>query len=308
MSGAWVAGTTRARTLAKRRIGLLAVRELAGAGSLSAAVQRLAATPYGHDVRAGQDLATAQRAVAAALLWHLRVLAGWLPAAGRQTLRILARWFELANTDELLHEMGGGRPAEPFTLGALATAWPALRGARSPEELRQRLAVSAWGDPGGAAPREIQLGMRVSWAAGVAAAVDPAAPWAAGGLALLVARERCLCDRELPAALRPPAAQLVGARALAATSLAELAAVLPAVGHWALDGVDEPSDLWRAEARWWSRLDRDGFALLAGSGFGVDTVLGAVALLAADAWRVRAALEIAAHGGRSAEAFDVLAG
>jgi hypothetical protein len=52
----------------------------------------------------------------------------------------------------------------------------------------------------------------------------------------------------------------------------------------------------------------DGAALLAGSGFGPGRMIGATALLAADAWLVRGALEIAARGGdRALEVFDAVA-
>ena len=40
---------------------------------------------------------------------------------------------------------------------------------------------------------------------------------------------------------------------------------------------------------------------------GPEILVGAVALLAVDAWRVRAALEVAAHGGGPLEALDVVA-
>jgi len=83
---------------------------------------------------------------------------------------------------------------------------------------------------------------------------------------------------------------------------------LPARARWALEGATDPDELWRGEARWWSRVERDGFALLGErSGFGSAPVLGAVAVLAVDAWRVRAALELAARGGRPLEVFDALA-
>ncbi|WP_406415994.1 hypothetical protein OH809_40640 [Streptomyces sp. NBC_00873] len=66
----------------------------------------------------------------------------------------------------------------------------------------------------------------------------------------------------------------------------------------------------------WTRVEKDGSALLRGSrldgsallrGSRLDAapLLGAVALLSTDAWRVRAALESAARGG-ALEAFDAL--
>ena len=304
MSAGWVAGCVRAKALAQRRLGAGAARSLAASPSLEAALAALAETPYGHEVRAGQSLAQAQRAVAATLLWHLRVLAGWLPRDGADMLRLLAGWFEIAMVDELLHAMAGGQAEEPFRLGALATAWPRLARARSAQELRWTLAASPWGDPGEATPRALGLGMRLEWLARVAAELERAAPWTAGAAALLVAGERFAAGRELPALAR--ARSLLGPQALEATSLAELVACLPARARWVLEDVAEPDELWRGEARWWSRVERDGFALLAGASLGPAPVLGAVAVLAADAWRVRAALELAARGGRPLEVFDAL--
>lgn len=309
MSAGWVAGSVRARALAQRRLGAGAARTLAASSSLEVALAALAGTPYRQKVRPGQRLAAAQRAVAATLLWHLRVLAGWLPREGADMLRLLAGWFEIANVDELLHRLAGGEAEEPFRLGALATAWPRLAPARSTAELRQTLVASPWGDPGAATPRAVQVGMRLSWLARVGDDVERSAPWAAGKAALLVARERFAAGRDLPAATPARARALLGPGALAAASLAELARRLPARARWALEGVTDPDELWRAEARWWSRVERDGFALLgegSGAGLGPAPVLGAVAVLAADAWRVRAALELAARGGQPLEVFDAL--
>jgi hypothetical protein len=303
---AWVAGTVRARSLARRRLGAEAARPLAASRSLDEAAAILAATPYGHGVRPGQDLAGAERGVVVTLLWHLRVLGGWLPRDGASMLRLLAGWFEIANVEELLQRMAGKAAEEPLALGSLATAWPRCRRARSPAELRTALATSPWGDPGGETLREVQLGMRLSWWARLAR-LAPAAPWAAGAAALLVARERFAAGRELPAELHGQVTALLGRGALAATSRAELERRLPDRARWALEAAEDQDDLWRAEAGWWSRVERDGFELLGTPGFGEAPVLGAVAVLAADARRVRAALELAAHGGRPLEVFDALA-
>ncbi|MCK2218321.1 V-type ATPase subunit [Actinomadura sp. ATCC 31491] len=291
MSGAWVAGATRARALVRRRLGEAGARRLARAESFEAAVATLSTGPYGHDVRPGLDPAQAQHAVAATLLWHTRVLAGWVPRQGADVLRLLARWFEIANVDALL----GGAEA-PFDLGALGTSWSRLSRAATPQALRAALASSAWGDPGGDGPRDVQLGMRLSWAARVADTLDPAAPWAAGAAALLVARERFLERRELNPQASARAAGLLGAGAAAAPSLQDLAAGLPVAASWALEGLDGPDELWRGEVRCWQRIDRDGRALLAGSGFRLEPVVGALAVLAADAWRTRAALARLARG------------
>jgi ATP synthase (C/AC39) subunit len=306
MSAAWVAGTVRAKALARRRLGAGAARALAACPSLEEALAALVATPYRQEVRRGQTLAEAQRATTATLLWHLRVLAGWLPWRGTRMLRLLARWFEIANVDELLHRLAGGAVEEPFHLGALATAWPRLATAGSPAELRATLAASPWGDPGGGTPRAVQLGMRLTWVGGVAA-LDRAAPWAAGAAALLVARERFAAGHDLPAEVLARAAPLLGAGVAAAASLPELTRRLPSDAAWALRDATGPDDLWRAEARWWSRVERDGFALLDGTTFGPAAVLGTAAVLAVDAWRVQAALELAARGGRPLEVFDAMA-
>ncbi|MEV0402621.1 hypothetical protein [Actinoallomurus sp. NPDC050550] len=292
MSVAWVAGNIRARALVQRRARGI-TRQAATQRNLADAVRVLARTPYGHDVRPGQDLLVAQHAVAATLLWHLRVLAGWLPARGMAALRVLVGWFEIANVDALLF----GGPV--FEMGGLATAWPTLR---NTSDLRVALTTSRWGDPGGNDPRSVQLGMRISWARRVAAVSPSARPWAAGALALLVARERFLEGRAVPA----PSADLIGKDSARATDLAELSRRLPADAAWALRDVGGEHDLWAAEERWWARVERDGVDLLSGGGYGPAPVLGAVALLAADARQARAALELAVRGG-SAEECDALA-
>ena len=49
------------------------------------------------------------------------------------------------------------------------------------------------------------------------------------------------------------------------------------------------------------------FELLRRPRFGPGPTIGAAAVLAADAWRCRAALEIAAGGGGSMEVYDAVA-
>ena len=188
MSVAWVAGGVRARALAPRRIGPEAARRVAAAGSLEAALRLLEATAYGREVHPGQSLAQAQHAAAAAILWDLRVLAGWLPQGGAHLLRTLAAWFEIANVDELLHTMRTGQPGNLFTLGSLATAWTRLREAGSVADLRAGLTASAWGDMGADSASAIRFGMRVRWGRWAASLRDPVRTWAIAATALLVAR------------------------------------------------------------------------------------------------------------------------
>ena len=150
MSAGWVAGSVRARALARRRLGPSGARRLAASASLADALRALAGTPYGAAEMPGQTLAGAQHAIAAAVLWDLRVLAGWLPRDGVRLLRTLAGWFELANVDELLQTMAGRPAGGEFRLGALATAWPQLRqaaGLRRAAGSTGRLAVAGpgWG-------------------------------------------------------------------------------------------------------------------------------------------------------------------
>jgi hypothetical protein len=219
----------------------------------------------------------------------------------------MAGWFEIANVDEHLQALAG-RPADPpFRLGTLATAWPTLRPAATATELTALLTRSAWRDPGGETPRDIQLGMRLAWADRVAARIGPARPWASAATALLVARERFLRGSQLSAAGTAVAVRLLGPAVPEVTGLPDLVAVLPGHARWVFDGIAGPDDLWRAEPRWWHRVQGDASRLVAGSGFGPEVVVGAAALLAADAWLVRGALAVAAHGGTPVEVLDGLA-
>jgi hypothetical protein len=309
MSAGWVAGSVRARALARRRIGARAARQVAASGSLEEALHLLAATPYGREVHPGQTLAQAQHAAAAAVLWDLRVLAGWLPPGGVPLLQALAAWFEIANVDELLTTLDG-RPSaikgELFTLGSLATAWPRLRNAGSVAGLRSGLAASAWGDVGADSAAAVRFGMRARWALRVAGFGEPAPAWATAGAALLVAGQRFVAGQPIPVAALPPLRGVIGT-AVDATTLEGLAAALPSRARWALAGVTVPGDLWQAEAAWWARVQRDGFSLLRTSASSAAPVLGAAAVLAADARRARAALEIAARGGGPLEDYDAVA-
>jgi len=307
MSAGWVAGSVRARALARRRIGADAARQLAASGSLPEALQALAATYYGRDIRPSQTLAEAQHAIAGTILWDLRVLAGWLPRAGVSLLRTLAGWFEIANVDELLQAMAGGSAGEMFQLGALATAWPRLRNAATPAALRAALSTSAWRDPGADAAVALRLSMRARWAARVAGCGDPAPAWAAGGAALLAAGGLLAGSSPLPPGALGSTLGLLGQLPAEPVTLDELARRLPGRARWVLDGISSSGDLWRAEAAWWARVERDGFLLLRTSGLDSGPVLGAVAVLSADAWRARAALEIAARGGGPLEAYDAVA-
>lgn len=306
MSAGWVAGSVRAQAMARRRLGRSGVRALARSGSLAAAAEILEASPYRRPLRSSAGLAEAQHAVLETLLWNLRVLAGWVPPDGVRSLRRLAAWFEIANVDEHLARLAG-RPAEPpFRLGVLGSAWPRLDRTASTAELRSALTASVWGDPGGDGAHDIALWMRIAWAQRLATGVEQALPWALGAVALLIAGQVHVAGRPLPDRAARGVDRLLGPGWAYADSLTALRDRLPGRARWALDGVDRPEQLWRAEAAWWQRLRADGWRLL-GGGFGADRPIGAAALLAVDAWEVRAALELAARGSGPEVDVDVLA-
>ncbi len=313
MSASWVAGTVRARALARRRLGAGGARTLAARPTLAAAVEALADTPYGHDVRPGQGLAEAEHAVGAALLWNLRVLAGWLPHEGAAVLRVLAGWFELANLDDRIAELDGEAPAEPaYALGALAATASRIATAASPTALADVLARPPWRvhEPG--ATGDLRVAARLGWAEAVLTAVPEAVSWVRGATALALLTDLAT-GRPATAGSEARIARILGPHALAATraasgDLARARSALPRDARWVVEGIDDAGELWRGEVAWWRRVERDGFALLAGTGFGRGPVVGATAVLGADARRVRAALETAADGTAAArEAFDDVA-
>jgi hypothetical protein len=103
---------------------------------------------------------------------------------------------------------------------------------------------------------------------------------------------------------------LLGEDAVGAITLSEFVTRLTASARWPFEpqAVDVTAeDLSRAESRWWSRVEIDGRAQLRAGDFDSSPVVGAVAVIAADAWRVRAALAAAAYGGPALEEFDALA-
>ncbi|KOT42672.1 hypothetical protein ADK41_07690 [Streptomyces caelestis] len=305
MGAGWAAGVTRARALRTRCLGTGGIGEAAASPALDDALRSLSASPYRRDVAPGLTPAEAQRAVSATLLWHLRILAGWQPATGADAVRALAAGFEISNTEHHLRALAAGprRPGTedfrppPYRLGALATAWTRIARTRTPSELRTVLAASLWGDPGGDSAAAVATGMRVSAAVRLAGAVPDAERWAAARLALLVGREGFVVGRRMPDVSARRAARLLGSRAVGAGSYADFRRALPAAAGWLLEDVDRAADLWRAEARWWDAVERDGRALLRRSRFGPRPVVGAVALLSVDAWRTRGALELASRGG-----------
>lgn len=306
MNPAWVAGYVRAVGLLNRRLGATAAHEVAASGSLAAAQRLLSKSAYGHRIRLGASLIDTEQAVAAEALWHLRVLAGWQPRAGAVTIRLLAGGFDVANIRALAAAPTGGPTPPPYELGALATAWPRVRDATTAPQLRAALRQTAWGDPGGESVSDITFGVTVGWAARVIAGVPEATRWAAGGVALMTARQLLLRAQPLTDTTAHRVRRILGPAALAANDIGKFRAALPVSARWALSDVETVDELWRAEFRWWSRIEQDGRDLLRQRRFGPATVVGVTALLITDAWRTRAALQSAAAEDISGEVFDGL--
>jgi len=309
MSAGWVAASVRGRGLVRRRLGDDGARRLARSASLPSALDALGNTPYGPALRADMDLATAQRAVSATVLWHLRVLAGWGPPLGAGPLRLLAAGFEIANVSDHLARLAGQPAPAPYTLGSMATVWPPVSRARTPAEVRTALRTSGWGDPGSDDPAAVRLAMQLAWARRVSDEVPGAADAAIGGGALVVARVLAAGARAtLGPSARRDATRLLGPQWTEAVSAEDLARHVPRRARQALHGVESAENLWQAERRWWSAVESTGGTLAARFATGAAAGVGVAALLAVDAWRVRAALALAAGGGGDlAEVLDGVA-
>jgi len=276
---------------------------VAASGSLDQAVVDVARSPYGRDVRPGMSLTEASRAVAAVCLWHLRVLAGWLPPRSADAARVFAARFEIANVGDRLAELAGLMVPTAHELGALAVAWPRVAAAPSADEVRAVLSASAWGDPGSVDWPTVEAALDARWSAWLADA-GPSA-WAGGAAALVAARSLALGVRLLPGA-RTDLGRLVGSAWETARDLRELRAALPASASWVLDQVEEPGELWRADGTFWRRVDDDASASLRQGRAGPAVPVAAAARLVVDARRLEAALEAAAWGPEGLEAFDAV--
>lgn len=296
----WVASNVRGQDLLRRRLGSDAATSLSAERSLSNALGALLASPYRREVSAGMDLPAAQRAVWATVLWHLRILAGWGPPFGAGAVRALAGRFEIANVTGHLEQLAGRRAEPAFGLGALGTAWSAVSRTRSAAEVRRVLAGSPWGDPGAEEVASVRLALELAWARRVVDSAPGALGWATAWAAVVLGRA-VVAGAELAPVPRRDVRLLVGSRAAQARDLAKLAAGLPSTTRWVLDAIDRPDTLWRSEVRWWHRVEADSERLVRSPRAGADAAVAVAGLLAVDAWRVGAALELAARGGRSLE-------
>ncbi len=292
----WVAGAIRGRALARRRLGDQGVHDLSHTRSLARALSFLAASSYGHRVRADLDVPRAQRAVADTTLWHLRVLAGWLPPSGVELVRQVAAWFELANVEGRVAVLatGGQWRDAPYALGALATVWPRMRDAATLADVRALLAHSPWGDPGGDTTADLLLGLRLGWARRLRSLLPQAQRWGDGALAVALAKGRYVHD---PTHAQPqPRVPELGSRWMSAATLPAFVSALPPSARWVFANVHAPQDLWDAERTWWERVDREATSLLEHERLGRTVVTAAATVLVTDCWRTMAALEQAARG------------
>lgn len=304
---AWNAGALRARLLGRRRIGSESCRDLSRVSSLSDALDRLRAGPYGHDLEESGTLEAARWAVAATPLWHLRILAGWLPPAGAEVLRVLVGWWEVLNIENLVAGLSGAETLPPYQLGRLETAWDRVRTSDSLDALREALAASPWRDPGGDDPATIVTWLHLSWAERVIDEVDRMSRLAAAWATLVVARDLLLGQRSRYGA---PAHGLhaLGREWRDAEDLSGLSRRLPRRASWILEDVAEPEDLWHAEVLWWRTLSDEARGLLRAPTSGRDAVVGAFGVLLADAHDVQGALDLAARGGAEDEDLEELDG
>jgi len=308
MGAGWVAATVRAKAMARRRIGAGAARRIALAPGFADALGLLDGTAYAEASAPGTSLREAERLVAAAELWQLRVLSGWLPRSAVGLARALGGRYERANIEAHARRLAEpGRQQQYYDLGSLALSWPRIAATTSAQELREALAASPWGDPGDGSPAALHDVLLLRWLRMVAAEAAPAIEWATGAATLVAAKQLLVATTGPADWLVRAAAPLIGAEWVDARSVSALRKAIPAAGQWVLDGVGSAEGLWRAEAGLAARIESDGFRLLRHGTPGVEPFLGAVAVLAVDGWRVRVALADAALGGGQGEVLDVLA-
>lgn len=309
MSAGWVAAGVRGRGLLRRRLGRDGAVRLASLPSLGVALAELEDSPYRREIRPGMDLASAQWAVSATVVWHLRVLAGWGPPLAAGPLRVLASAYEIANITGHVARITG-QPAPPaYDLGSLGTAWQTVSRSGSPAEVRAALRSCPWGDPGSEELPAMRLSLELAWARRAFDEAPGASDWAVATAAMVIARVITAGARGslTPGAIRD-ATHLLGPRWHTADSMQVLTEALPRAAAKALAGVVDPDDLWRAETRLCSTIDNAGAALVARARPDAATGAGVAAQLEADARRVRAALALAACGGGNlAEVLDELA-
>jgi len=166
----------------------------------------------------------------------------------------------------------------------------------------------------------IGLAMRARWLVR-AQAVPPARTWIEGAAVLTYVGAAVCADTQISLAVLSDLDRAAPGLAAARGGEHDLPSFRARLPPWLRDWLPEPvladdadpdQALWLAWGAWWRRIEAEGVALLRSGGFGPEPVIGAVAVLSADAWRVRAALSAAAYGvgsgdGKALETFDALA-
>ncbi len=308
MTAGWAAASVRGSALVRRLVGPSGAREVAGSATWGDARAQLATTFYGRESPADVDRDTARTMAATAAMWQLRVLAGWLPVGASGLARLFAAPIEIANIEAHLENLDGAGPSrDPVPLGSLGVAWRRVAATTSPEQVRTVLTHSPWGDPGGAGPVEVAVGLRVAWARRLMRSVPETVPWAKGGLAVLIAREVFAFDRAVAPVTGRELDRLMGKGWRAATSIAELAHLVPEAASWPLAGIESPTDLWNAERNVARRVDLEATQLADGRRFTRSTVAAMMTLVLLDLRRIMAAVELAGRGPDPTEVFDAVA-
>ncbi len=313
MTAGWVAATIRGRALLRSSMGVPTARRISSAATWEEARRDLGSTVFGSGVfgrglGGEEDRASARANAGASTVWQLRVLAGWVPPTDTALVRVAAGPIEIGNIEQHLARCAGGAQVAPaVSMGSLGIAWPRAGHADSAVAVRQVLRRSAWGDPGGDAPAEVALGLRVAWLRRVLRADPATRPWVLGALAVMVARERFAFDRDISPMTRRELVRFLPRDVPTSDSLAALVARLPDVASWPFDDVDAADELWRAEAAVLRRVAGDADRRVATARAGRSTFTAILASLLVDLWRVQAAIELAGHGDLGREVFDAVA-
>jgi hypothetical protein len=307
VTAGWVAASTRGNALLRRLVGPEYARQIAESDSWPEARDLLAASFYATDMPPGFERETARRAAATATIWQLRVLAGWFPVGGSGLARLFAAPIEIANIEAHVAGLNNATIPSPIPLGSLAIAWPRVKTARSVEAVRAALINSPWGDPGGTDPVTIAVGLRVAWARRHIRTIPESADWGKAALAVLVARELFAFERDLALSTSREVDRLVGTAWRKATTIPDLAAMLPKAAARPLRDISTPAELWTAEQRVVEMIATDAAMAVAAKRCTKKAVAAIMALLLVDLRRVTAAIEIAGRGPNPSEAFDAVA-
>lgn len=294
-TGSWVAASVRARGMARGRLGPGGIHSVLTSPDRSSGLAVAAASMYSGAVEKDRgDPSGLEHEIGAAVLWRLRVLAGWMPPGGSRVLRGVAAYFERENILRHARALGQGQPrpddSGDYVLDGLATCWPAASRTQNEAELRSVLAASPWGDPGATDVAGLADTLSLAAWRRLVAVAPATRSWARDAVVLLVARARVIENATPSDRQRALASPLIGRGWSSASDLDALRASLVPSARRALEPAQEPDDLWLAEAALVARIDADATRMLRTDRPGPEVVLGAAAALMIDGWRLRAAL------------------